>query len=311
MPKTKSEIRKAYFLNKFVIITPGRAKRPRDMVEQTIEKSSSSCFFCPGQVENQEVIRYYGGGEKNWKIVAIKNKFPSVSLDNKKAYGTQEVIIETREHNKKFVDLPLSQIELYLNVLAKRLKDISKNKKLEYILEFKNHGSKAGASIKHEHSQIFATEILPIDVFEELELAESYKIEHGTCPYCDTLKKELKSSRRVWEDNRVGAFTPYASEYHYETWIFPKRHTDNISTLNKSEIRSMAKCLKHILDKVDKLGLAYNFFMHQVVSRQDQHFYIKVQPRDVNVWAGVELGSGLVINSISPELAAKYLRKKQ
>jgi len=75
------------------------------------------------------------------------------------------------------------------------------------------------------------------------------------------------------------------------------------------EYKSLAKCLRHILQKVDQLGLAYNFFMHQVVSRLDQHFYIKVQPRDINVWAGVELGSGLIINSVVPETAAKYYRK--
>lgn len=310
MLKKKSEIRKAYFMNKFVLITPGRAKRPRDMVEQTIETERKVCYFCPEQVKKQKVIKYYGGGKNSWKVVAIKNKYPSVSLDNEKAYGTQEVIIETPEHNKKFIDLSESHIALYLEILADRLKDISKNKRLEYILEFKNHGSKAGASIKHEHSQIFATEILPVDVFEELELAQGYKIEHRTCPYCDILKKELKSPRRIWEDKNIGAFTPYAAEYHYEAWVFPKRHTDNISTLKKTELKSLAKCLKFILTKVDKLGLAYNFFMHQVVSREDQHFYVKIQPRDVNVWAGVELGSGLVINSISPELAAKYYRKK-
>ncbi len=305
----KSEIRKSYFLNKFVIITPGRAKRPRDMIEQTIEKSYSKCFFCPGQIEKKLIKKLYGG-KKNWKIAVIWNKFPSVSLVNKKAYGIQEVIIETPEHNKKFVNLPLKQIELYLKVLADRLKEISKNKKIEYILEFKNHGSKAGASIKHEHSQIFATSILPVDVFEELELAENYKIKNGTCPYCDILQKELKSSRRIWQDKNIGVFAPYAPEYHYEAWIFPKRHTDNIATLKKEEIKSLAKALKFVLVKVDKLGLSYNFFMHQVVSRSDQHFYIKVQPRDKNVWAGIELGSGLIINSISPETAAKYYRKK-
>jgi UDPglucose--hexose-1-phosphate uridylyltransferase len=106
----------------------------------------------------------------------------------------------------------------------------------------------------------------------------------------------------------VGAFAPFASEYHYEAWIFPKRHTDNVSTLNTQEISSLSKCLKMILTKIHKLDLSYNFFMHQAVSFKDQHFYIKIQPRDNNVWAGVELGSGLVINSIPPEKAARYLR---
>lgn len=297
----KSEIRKAYFLNKYVIITPGRLERPRDIVEQTVEKDIGKCVFCPENIEQELLIKKYDN-----KITVLKNKYPSMSLNNPKAYGTQEVLIETPDHNQNFVDFSIKHIELYLKVLADRLKVISKNKKIEYILEFKNHGSKAGASIKHEHSQVFASKILPFDVFEEFKLAEEYKIKHKICPYCDILKKELKSKRKIYEDDYVGAFAPFASEYHYEAWIFPKRHTDNLGTLKNNEIQSIAKCLKFILSKVKKLGLAYNFFMHQVVSKTDQHFYIKLQPRDVNIWAGVELGSGLVINSISPETAAKY-----
>lgn len=303
MLQQKSEIRKSYFLNKHVIITPGRLKRPRDMVEQTVEKDIGKCVFCPENIEQELLIKKYDN-----KIIVLKNKYPSMSLDNPKAYGTQEVVIETLDHDQNFVDFSIKHIELYLKVLVDRLKVISKNKKIEYILEFKNHGSKAGASIKHEHSQIFATKILPYDVLEEFKLAEEYKIKHKICPYCDILKKELKSKRKIYEDNYVGAFAPFASEYHYEAWIFSKRHTDNIATLKNNEIQSIAKCLKFILSKVKKLELAYNFFMHQVVSKTDQHFCIKFQPRDVNIWAGVELGSGLVINSVCPEIAAKYYR---
>ena len=66
--------------------------------------------------------------------------------------------------------------------------------------------------------------------------------------------------------------------------------------------------LKKILIKLDELGLSYNYFLHQVVSDHDQHFYLKIQPRE-NIWAGIELGSGLVVNSIPPEEAAKFYRQ--
>ena len=66
--------------------------------------------------------------------------------------------------------------------------------------------------------------------------------------------------------------------------------------------------MKKILKKLHSLGLSYNYFMHQAVSNKDQHFYIKIQPRD-SVWAGVELGSGLVINSVPPEVAAEFYRE--
>jgi UDPglucose--hexose-1-phosphate uridylyltransferase len=160
----------------------------------------------------------------------------------------------------------------------------------------------------HSHSQIFATEIVPESLKEEARQVAEYRADKKTCAYCDILKKELKSSRLIFEDANVGAFAPYASEYHYEAWIFPKRHLDNITLLKEREIISLARSLKLVLSKLSLLGLSYNFFLHNVISDLEQHLYIKIQPRDA-VFGGVELGSGLVINSVPPEMAARFYRR--
>jgi len=60
-----------------------------------------------------------------------------------------------------------------------------------------------------------------------------------------------------------------------------------------------------ILRQIGHLNLPYNFYFHQIIHDKDQHFYIKVTPRG-NVWAGVEIGSGLIINAVSPEDAAWF-----
>ena len=305
----KSEIRKAYLLNKYVIITPGRLKRPRDVKEQTVIKRTENCFFCPDKVDKKNIVDKISVNNKEWQVLSINNIFPAVTLDNKKAYGQQEVIIETPNHNKELSQLSEKHIKQVLEMYSKRTEKIKKNKKINYILCFKNQGSKAGASIVHAHSQVFASQITPPDVQEELQLAQDYMIKNKTCPYCDIIKKEIKSKRKIFEDKHIVAFTPYASEYHYEAWIFPKRHVDNIALLNQVELKSFAKALKIILVKLKKLDLSFNYFLHNVVSDKNQHLYLKIQPRD-SVWAGVELGSGLVINSVPPEAAAKYYREK-
>jgi len=308
MPKKQSsELRKAYLLNKYVLITPGRAGRPKDIREQTIIKRTGDCPFCPKNIDSKIIVDKIEKDGK-WQVISIKNIFSAVSLNNKKAYGTQEVIIECRDHIKEMADLNEAEIENILRMYAKRTLALSKNKELDYILCFKNQGSKAGASIVHAHSQVFATNILPPDIREESIFAESYRNEHKSCPYCDIIKKEIKSKRKIFADKFVAAFTPYASEYHYEAWIFAKRHLDNITKLNDNEFKSFAKCLKIILTKLQALDLSFNFFLHQIISDHDQHFYLKIQPRD-SIWAGIELGSGLVINSVAPEEAAEYYRK--
>lgn len=301
----KSEIRKDYLLNKYVIITPGRAKRPRDIKEETIISRLADCPFCPEKINPKNILD--GLDAPEGRILSIKNIFPAVSLDNKKAYGQQEVIVETPDHKKELHDLSEKQIEQLLRLYAKRTEVLSQIKNLNYILCFKNQGSKAGASIVHAHSQIFATDVMPPDIKEELKLAKQYKLKHNACAYCDVVKKELRSSRKIYEDKFTAAFAPFASQYHYEAWIFTKRHLDNIAKLNESEFQSFAKTLKKILLKLSKLNLSFNYFLHQTISDTDQHFYLKIQPRD-SIWAGVELGSGLVINSVTPEQAAKFFR---
>lgn len=300
----KSEIRKDYLLDKYVIITPSRAKRPRDIKEETVIKRIGSCAFCPENIDWKNVKDVIGD-KKSWDILSLGNVFPAVSIDNKKAYGAQEVIVETPDHTKELSELPLSHIEKLLKMYARRTEALEKIKKINYILCFKNQGSKAGASIVHAHSQVFATEILPPEISQELIAVKNYQDQKKSCAYCDLIKKEAKGPRKIFEDKYVSTFAPYASEYHYEAWIFTKRHLDNISRLNEQEIKSFALALKKIVTKLDKLGLSYNFFMHQVVSDNNQHFYLKIQPRG-SVWAGIELGSGLIINSVPPEEAAKY-----
>jgi len=303
----KSEIRKDYFLNKYVIITPGRAKRPFEIKEKTVIDRSDLCYFCPENINKADVLDQIKKGKK-WQVLSLKNIYPAVSVENKKAYGAQEVIVETPNHAQELGRLTEKEIELVLRMYAKRTRELAKDKKIDYILCFKNEGSKSGASKIHAHSQVFATEILPPDIQYELAEAALYHNEHGTCPYCDIIKKEVKTDRKIFSDNHIVAIAPFASQFHHEAWIFTKRHLDNITKINRNEFKSFAKALKKILFKLSSLSLSYNYFMHQVISDNHQHCYLKIQPRD-SIWGGVELGSGLVINSVPPEEAAKFYNR--
>ncbi|PIR13535.1 hypothetical protein COV49_01815 [Candidatus Falkowbacteria bacterium CG11_big_fil_rev_8_21_14_0_20_39_10] len=307
MASKKSEIRQHYFLKKYVIITPGRAKRPRDVKEQTVIKRTAKCPFCPENIDKKTIVDKVESGNSGGSVLAVKNIFPAVSLNNPKAFGAQEVIIETSKHTQELANLSEAEISRVIKMYIQRTKELSKNKKLDYILCFKNQGSKAGASIIHAHSQVFASNLIPPDLKEEALALKKYKAKSGRCAYCDIIKKETKSKRKIYSDKYIAAFAPYASQYHYEAWIFPRRHLDNITLLNKDEQKSLVKSLKIILKKMQALDLSFNLFLHNVISDKNQHFYIKVQPRD-SVWAGVELGSGLVINSVPPEEAARYYK---
>lgn len=304
----KSEIRKDYFLNRYVIHTPQRAKRPRETKTEASIVDKKKCPFCPASIEKKLVIKYYPQ-EKRWRHLVLKNKYPVVTPDNPKAFGFHEVVVETPNHHQDLSQIPLNNLESILKVFRDRTIKISQNKKIKYVLIFKNEGGKAGASLIHTHSQIFASSLLPPDIAEERKTAKNYKKEKGICPYCDILTKEEKSPRLILANKELVAFTPYASAYHYEAWIFLRRHfgLDNITHLNKKELFSLARTLKLILTKISYLNLSYNFFIHQVIDDSDEHFHLKIQPR-VSVWGGIELGTGIVVNSILPEKAARFYR---
>lgn len=309
MSKIKSEIRQHYFLKQSVIITPGRKNRPRDIQEEEITKKQDGCPFCRENLRGNEIVdRLDGHGKQKWQVAAIKNFFPALSLDNPRAYGKQEVIVETPFHERDLGRLPAEQIELVLKMFARRTAALQKIKKIDYVLCFKNQGPKSGATLSHTHSQILAAALVPENLKEEAGAVLNYRAENKTCPYCDIIKKEMKSPRKIWADKNMACFAPYASAYHYEAWIFPKRHLDNITALQEKEIKSLAKILKIVLVGLGQLGLSYNFFLHNVVSDPNQHFYLKIEPRD-SIWGGVELGSGLIINSVRPEDAAKFYRQ--
>ncbi len=301
----QSEIRKDYLLDNYVIISPGRSRRPRQLREATVKVSVESPFT-PDKIASKLIIDSSGRGDG--RVVAISNIYSAVSVKNKKAYGYQEVIIETPRPDIALGSLTTAHIERVLALYAKRTAELMKKSRIEYVLCFKNQGAAAGASIAHAHSQVFASSLLPPDVAEEARRAQLYHEENGHSYYADLITHELRSSRRIFEDKQIAVFAPYASAYHYEVWIMTKRQVDNISCLTLSERRSVAQALKSLLSFLGQLGVDYNFFCHQVVSNRHQHFCLKLQPRD-SIWAGVELGSGLVINSMAPEQAAKDYRR--
>lgn len=312
---TKPEIRQDYIHDRVVIIAPGRQRRPHDFPPTTLvhhDQGPGTCIFCPPQLQDVKALLTIGRGS-NWTVKVIKNIYPVVSVNNDKAYGYQEVVIDTPNHNTEFADLSVKHIATVIDVFGKRIRALERDAKVKYIMTFKNRGGKAGASIAHAHSQIFASSFVPPHIIDKRKRAESYQILKGRCYYEDLLIKEQKGPRWIAEDDYFGAIAPYASSYNYEVWIVPWRHVDNLGNLKAVERLSLAAMLKRLLTRLSALGLPYNLFCHQLVNDKNEHFYFRIAPRG-DVWAGLELGSRLIVNTIPPEDAARFYcgdRKKK
>lgn len=312
------EIRKDYILDRWSYIAKDRGKRAKQFKksEENISEGSA-CFFCPGneKLTPPEIGRV--GDGKSWEVRWFPNKFSAVDekADVKiktfdkyyttgKAFGYHEIIAETPNHKKQLADLSEDEIKEVLQVYSSRMGDLNKRKNIKYVQIFKNSGAEAGTSIIHTHTQIIAATIVPRLVREKIEALKKYK----KCPYCDIIKKEEKSERRIYSDDNFVAFAPFAPRFNFEAWIFPKKHYRNITELNGAEFESLAKAFKKILFKLASINAPYNFYLHYSPQGKDLHFHFEITPR-LNKWAGFELATESYIIITSPEDAAKFYRE--
>ena len=308
-------IRKDYVLDRWVYYAIGRKKRPKEFKSVDLKEEIKNCLFCPSNehLTPSEIgrVKYKG----SWKIRWFLNKFPAVerngnpSLKSKKffsegnSYGIHEIIVETNHHRSQLADLPVSRIAELLEVYKFRIRELGKLKNIKYVDIFKNHGNDAGTSLVHSHSQVLALTQVPTLVMQEINAVKSYK----KCPYCDIIKTESKSKRKIFETKNIAAFAPFASRFNYEAWIFPKNHKTNMEQLEEDELNDMAMALKKILLKLKKINASYNFFIHYPPGKENLHFHIEVTPR-LATWGGFEISTEAIINSVLPEDAAKFYR---
>jgi len=244
--------------------------------------------------------------------------------DRMNGIGAHEVLIETPDHDLEMGDMSISQLVMILKTYRARISDLLNDRRLRYLLIFKNFGAAAGASLEHPHTQLIATPITPRAVKQELQSALDHFHDKERCLFCDILYQELREEERIVSANdHFVALCPFASRFPFETWIFPKNHAAHFSTSSDDLLNQLAYCLRDALKRIATAldSPPYNFVLHNspnVMSRArhpgywqtldlDYHWHIEIMPRLTKV-AGFEWGTGFYINPTPPEQAAKYLR---
>jgi len=278
------------------------------------------------------------GEDGSWQVRVVPNNFPAMHdypqlgratvdrfYDHMNGVGTHEVIIESPEHEKEIPDLPLEDVKTIVDTYALRLQELKKNDCYHYILLFKNHGKKAGASLSHPHSQIIATPIVPQLVRDELQETRAYYEKKECCLFCDVMAMELQSGERIIEETAdYVVFTPYASRFPFEISIYPRKHAHDFSNIRDEQRRDLARILKRTLFRLKRLlgDPPYNLVLYNspnpiprhgkpgywTTLQHDYHWRVVIMPR-LNTVGGFEWGTGLYINPMPPEEAARYLRE--
>ena len=326
------ELRKDPITGGWVIISTDRAKRPTDFVRTSVTPQGVKlCPFCAGNEDRtpRELLTYrtHGfTGSTNWSLRVVPNKFPALRVegdldrtgeglyDRMNGIGAHEVIVETSSHTMGLAELEDRQVADLFWAFRERVVDLKKDRRLRYVLLFKNHGEAAGASIEHTHSQLIALPIVPKKVQEEMDGARRYFDFKERCVYCDIVRQDIASgSRVVVETDDFLSIAPFAPRFPFETWIVPRRHASHYESIDEKLVANLAWIVRATLKKLDKVleRPAYNLIIHtapvQEGSMEHYHWHIEIMPKLTRV-AGFEWGTGFYVNPTPPEESAKFLR---
>ena len=326
------ELRKDPVTGRWVIISTDRSKRPNDFqITHVHPIGREDCPFCPGHEDMTppEILAYRNGSGPNapgWDVRVVPNKYPALKIegvldrqgegmfDRMNGVGAHEVIIETPDHAQTLATMGEAQIERVLGAFRDRIRDLKQDRRLRYILVFKNHGAAAGATVEHTHSQLIALPLVPDFVREELEGARRHFAEKDRCLFCDIVHQEIAAGRRVVQESAdIVALSPYAPRFPFETWLVPKRHGARFEDAATHEYESLARMLKAVLTKLDRAleSPPYNLVLHTAPFTEDvlesYHWHVEILPKVARM-AGFEWGTGFYINPTSPEEATEVLR---
>ena len=333
-----SQMRKDIFTGRWVIVADTDRVWPMELAFKKFTRDAGFCPFC----ENNEAatppevfaVRSTGSmpNGPGWSVRVVPNSHPRLRIEGElgrraegfhdlmNGVGAHEIIVETPRHDRSLHELEIGELSVAIKAHVARIIDLERDKRMRYVLIFKNHGEGAGAhTISHSISQLMALSITPRAVKTKLMVAREYFALKERCIYCDVLKQELKGQRLIADNNDFVAFAPFASRFPFEMAVFPKFHDSAFSRINTGQIENLARILRDILQKLDQqLGSPpYNlslqdrpFLRHREgywnTIEEDFHWHVEILPQIFHI-TGFEWASGFFYNPVPPELAARYL----
>lgn len=335
------QLRKNIITGDWVVIAPERSKRPNEFLQKIrnhsdrretkngayqIKNNNKSCVFCL----NSDNYRHQRIKEFDTEhVYVIPNKYPAFvedpsrceplvyAVENdffvaKPSLGGHDVVV-VKDHSLTLYDFS-DQIWRDLFVVFRgRYRYYDKICNAEATTAIYNEQFDAGASIVHPHGQVFAANIIPNLINQELAETERYYRDNGVSAFARLVEHERLFTRRVVSENGdYLAFVQYAARFPFETWIVPKYQSSRFDRVDAAKIASLIPVMRATLDKIAKRlnRPPLNFFIHSVPNTIEEveyfRWHIEIAPR-LSIYGGFEIGSNVVIDTVGPEAAADFL----
>jgi UDPglucose--hexose-1-phosphate uridylyltransferase len=269
--------------------------------------------------------------EGDYDVVVFDNLFPSLvpsahdpprlAIATLPARGKCEVVVFTQDPRSSLGRLPLSHLELLLEVWGERTQALGREPYIEYVLPFENRGVEVGVTLHHPHGQIYAYPFVPEVPRRMTELQQAHLETTGTPLLEGMIATELRErSRLLYEGPHAVAFVPICAQYPYEVWVATRSRVPSLGVLDPAQRADLARALKTTLGKYDGLWqrpFPYLLAWYQAPSdgrpHPEWHAHAELYPpyrtRDkLKYLAGTEIAAGMFASDALPEDKARELQ---
>ena len=244
---------------------------------------------------------------------ALDDSVAQVSLHEARASGSWRTVVAPPGEHRALHAAGTDTIVGLLTGAREALADARRIGLTDHLQVVQNWGGQAGARTNHLCLDLYDLPQIPHRIAEELGGAARFVIREGECPWCRLVRDEAsRPERLIWRDHDTVAFAPFASRSPFEVWIVPRRHDADFGRANDTEIAATGEALRQVLGSLSATldGPPYNLVLHTAPLREQvdatYHWHWEIHPRLREI-AGLELGTGLPVNPVSPEDAVEEL----
>src|SRR5690242_15879888 len=265
-----------------------------------------------------------GGGEPDtpgWSVRVVPNLYPALTTDAADpapdaypdlftavaARGGHEVVVNAPQPLVSLSQLEPAQVATALEVWRARIRHHT-GAGGAYVHVIVNERREGGASLPHTHAQIYALPFVPAQVARERERFGAHATRTmGGNLLGDLVQEEVRRRERIIAiDDEAVLMAPWASRLPFQLMLAPRRPQPRF------EDDTTGAALLH--DALSRLARRFgsppplNLWV-RTAPPGAEHFgwRIDIQPRLTHL-AGLEMGAGVNLNIVAPELAAAELR---
>lgn len=335
-----SDIRFDPISGQWVTIAPNRNDRPVEFIPTERIIKRLLCPFCAGnEMETPATLASYDrdgktiSGDDPWLVRVVPNKFPSFSVaggnngipseangqapgnglyESLSDHGIQELILPSSAHHQSIGQLSEEEIVVAHLAYRDRIQSAA-GQNLAHPMLFTNCRSSAGASLEHIHSQLIVSPILSDAVSQRVARNKKYRQSNDQHLIHALSDWELTQSNRVVEQSEFFTVVcPYASRFAFQTWIIPNAELPVFHKCSGAVLEDLAKLTRKMVVQLESIldEPAYNVLFHlpPFSEMETQPWFVEIFPR-ITTPAGLELGTDIWVNPVSPEIASRRLRQ--